>query len=108
MDNLIRSKFLVNIKSLTCESKFIRKEEKKHKEDWKRDSLRNHRVISVRQESRITNLAYAFALGKTYKQVESKVNNPLTSEAAHRIFLKLKRKGLTVDKEDVKIWLQGV
>jgi len=107
MDTLLRSKFLVNIKSLTSESKYIRQEEKKHQTDWKRDSLRNHRVCDVRKESRITNLAYAFALGKTYKQVEATVIHPLTPEDAHLIFLKLKRKGLTVDKEDVKIWLRS-
>ena len=106
MEALLRSKFVVNIKSLSSESKFIRKEERKHTTDWKRDSLRLHRIMDVRKESRITNLAYAFALGKEYKQVESKVINPLTPEDIHRIFLKLKRKGLTVDKEAVKIWIR--
>ena len=106
MDNLIRSKFLVNIKSLISESRFIRKEEEKHKIAWKRDSLRNHRIMNVRKESRITNLAYCFALGKTYSEIESKVVNNLTPEDARKICQKLLRKGFfKVTTDDIKLWL---
>ena len=105
MDNLTKSKFKVNIKSLFTEAKFIRQEEKKYKDSWERNCLRDHRVQALRKESRITQVAYAFARGKPYNSVEPSTKNPLTPEDVHRIILKLKRKGIDTTKSELLEWL---
>ncbi len=57
-------KFLkVKIKSLAAEAKIIRLEEKRSSGDV-RNSLHNHRVIEVRDESRCALIAYAFLRNK--------------------------------------------
>jgi len=104
MQHLLKQKFRINIKSLTYESKAIRKEEKKTK-GLDRQELYLHRTVNLREESRITLLAYGFCKSLPYKKIETTTKNPLTPEMIHRIFLKLKRKNLDISKEDVKMWL---
>jgi hypothetical protein len=61
----------VKIKSLAAEAKIIRLEETRSKGS-QRQSLYFHRIYDVRQEARLSQLAYAFLRGREYSQVESK------------------------------------
>lgn len=66
-------KFLkVKIKSLADESRTIRKEEKRTKDNSVREKLYLHRVKDVRQESRASHVAYGYLRGKTLLQIENK------------------------------------
>lgn len=58
----------VKIKSLTAESRIIRKEEKKNSRFH--NGLAEHRKGTVRRESRLTHLAYGFIRGRKYEQIE--------------------------------------
>lgn len=82
----------VKIKSLAEEAYIIRNEENKAKKQYRWASnnqgheeiyrtaheifwgLRNHRTINVRNESRATQLAYAYIRGKKYSEVENNSN----------------------------------
>ncbi len=72
----VQVKYLkVKIKSLAAESGIIRLEERRSLVGKRRDdvlyaSLRQHRVIDVRQEQRSSLLAYAFLRGRDYRQCE--------------------------------------
>ena len=59
----------IKVKHLAEEARIIRKEEKRSYGDT-RDWLYLHRINSVRPECRASHIAYAFAKGKTLKQVE--------------------------------------
>lgn len=59
----------IKVKHLAEEARIIRKEEQKSAGDL-RNWLYLHRINNVRSECRATHLAYAFAKGKTLKQVE--------------------------------------
>jgi hypothetical protein len=59
----------VNVKSLSAESKIIRKESKKAAPDY-RNQLEWHRIYRLRNESRMAQLALAFIRGIPYKEVE--------------------------------------
>lgn len=95
----------IKTKSLTEESRIIRKEEHKllktvrwnlarHRESgsndeyeihsdtsfYKRQQLEKHRKVDVRNESRATHIARAFIAGVPYSVVENKVNDVDTFE----------------------------
>lgn len=59
----------VKVKHLAEESRIIRFEEYKHR-DESRDWLHSHRIQVVRPEARATNIAYAFAKGVPLKKIE--------------------------------------
>lgn len=104
MEPLLRAKFKVNLHSLVSESKYIRIQEQKTSKTDVRQSLHQHRTKNVREELRVTNLAYAYCRGIPYSKVESKTKSPLTGSMIHRIKLKLKRKD--VESIDIKKWLK--
>jgi len=68
----------VKVKSLAEEARIIRKEERKAKgrDSQLLSSLQCHRRISLREESRSAQLAYAFLRGLQYEQVERKCKTP--------------------------------
>ena len=106
MNELIKQKFKVNLHSLVAESKYLRQQENKfnHKPVI-RQSLHSHRVNDVREELRITNIAYGFCKGLEYNKIEPKTNKPLTPEQVYKIWKKISRKGLDLDRKEVKMWL---
>ena len=67
----------VKIKSLAEEAKIIRREERKMKDQDLKAGLHRHRVVEVRVEARLTQLAYAYLSGKTYQQVEPNAKKPV-------------------------------
>lgn len=67
----------VKIKSLAEEAKIIRREERKTRDQDLRDGLHRHRVVEVRIEARLTQLAYAYLSGKTRQQVEPNAVKPV-------------------------------
>lgn len=90
MEHIMQNvKLKIKIKSLAEESRIIRAEEAKCLGRARRlakiqgleetsakardlfDSLRHHRRVLVRQESRHSGLAYALLRGRTYRQVEA-------------------------------------
>ncbi len=71
-----RAELKVKIKSLAAEAKIIRLEETRSKGN-QRQSLYFHRIYDVRQEARLSQLAYAFLRGREYSQVESKNSKPV-------------------------------
>ena len=64
-----RIKLKVKIKSLACEAKIIRKEEKKARGHLKA-CLHYHRITKVREASRYAQLAYGFIRGIAYDRME--------------------------------------
>lgn len=74
MNDLIISRAIhtirVNLKSLSEESKIIKKEVKRIKDSDTKNYLTNHRKLKVRQESRSTQLALAAIKGVPYSSVE--------------------------------------
>jgi NCAIR mutase (PurE)-related protein len=69
--NLIKLK--IKSKHLAKEPAIIKHEEAKLKAGFQRDSLRDHRVLDVRNEARATQLAIAFIRGKAYNSIEQHV-----------------------------------
>jgi hypothetical protein len=65
----------IKIKSLAEESRIIRKEERKCKFLSRRESLKAHRTGVVRNEQRLSLLAYAFLKGRPFSSVESQKAN---------------------------------
>lgn len=59
----------VKIKSLTAESRIIRQEETRSRNEL-RNELRVHRVTAVRGETRCTQLAYGFLRGRSRTVIE--------------------------------------
>jgi len=73
-----RAKLRVKIKSLAAEATIIRKEEKKYDgQSPERATLRLHRIVDVREESRAAQLAYAYLRCKPYKSIEQKAGRPI-------------------------------
>lgn len=70
---LVRAK--INAKSLAAEAKFIKHEISKSNDKDVKDSLQYHRIMSVRPEARLTNLAIGFIKNKPRKQVEMSTKN---------------------------------
>jgi hypothetical protein len=64
----------VKLKSLAAEARIIRLEESRNKHF--RNGLSYHRRTVVRQEARLTLLAYGFVRGKAYEQIEKSERQP--------------------------------
>jgi len=72
----------IKIKSLAEEAKIIKREEQKWNIPFTIDnlktvhplyfSLREHRINVVRRECRLSNIAYGYLRGRSYKQIENK------------------------------------
>jgi hypothetical protein len=70
----------IKIKSLAAEARIIKAEERKVKAapfkygggggGTAYRELRNHRILVVREECRLTQIAYGFIRGRTYSQIE--------------------------------------
>ena len=90
----------VNIKSLAAEARFIRHEERRAGLCYV-DSLRDHRVRVLREESRYSGLALAFIRGKSKFVTEG------NSKAVDltRLNKKIRRFLPTVGDKDVFSWL---
>lgn len=122
------TKLKVNIKSLAAEAKIIRREESKLKKRLEGPldaslrskmcvtlmKLREHRKGPLRQETRVSQLAYAFLRGLPYSAVEAKVRD---TEDWNYLLLyrkiadKLNRHapyGVKYSKEQIKDWMRGV
>lgn len=65
-----REMLKVKVKSLAAEARIIRREEVRAKGGL-RAQLHDHRVVVVRQEARIAQLAYGLIRGRTIDQMES-------------------------------------
>lgn len=97
----------INVKSLSAESRFIRKEERRCGSLY-RENLYLHRTRKLREESRYTQLALAFVRGRKYQQVESNALMPVNSI---QLANKLKRhvgERTEFSRESIEKWLTGV
>lgn len=93
----------VNIKSLAAEAAIIRKEMKGATLIHSCD-LYNHRILKVRPEARLANLALAYLRGYTRSKCEKA---PKTEIDPEKLLNKLKRFGLTgLTKIDIINWLK--
>lgn len=72
----------VKIKSLAAESKIIRREERRARDEEIRNGLTNHRRQDVRSEQRATLIAYGLMAGKAYSSIE---RTRLTSPSLVRV-----------------------
>lgn len=96
----------VKIKSLAYESKCIRLEERRMPGAARmRVELWQHRTIDVRNEQRLSLLAYAFLRGCTYGQCEQSCKVPLTPADWNRVISMIKRFGDigNLDEQTVKM-----
>ena len=78
----------VNIKSLAAEAQFIRKEIRMAKTPSDKSCLHSHKVLVVRPETRIAQLALAYLKGMDRKQCE---NSYKTDVDPVKLFNKLKK-----------------
>lgn len=104
---IARKKHLkVKIKSLAAEAKIIRREEQKTQDNIVRGSLYSHRVGIVRDEARLSQLAYAFLRNRTYKSIEPKSKKFISVSKLSRIIKNFG--GLHDDDLYLKVekWLQ--
>lgn len=98
----------VKIKSLSEESRIIRKEELRSRGDL-RNSLRLHRVNDVRKECRATLIAYAFLRGISYTRTEPNVLPMNTFDEKYlwgRVEVMVKKYG-TVPVSELSEWRNG-
>lgn len=89
----------VNIKNLADESRNIRKEFRKHTDESIRNSLHLHRVIDVRKEARICQLALAAVKGVPYEVLE---RNAKSEPDWKKIIAKVDRHSATNDNYEIK------
>lgn len=66
-----RTYLKVKIKSLAEEARIIRRETKLAKSTSIKNGLAEHRKGVVREEARLTHLAYGFLRGREYRQMEA-------------------------------------
>lgn len=95
---MIIRKTRVNIKSLAAESKFIRQEIKKCKNESIKGCLNEHRINKLRKEARATHLVLACLKGKNYRDVEL---NSKSEPNWNRIKEKLRKHNMTVKMKDL-------
>jgi hypothetical protein len=98
----------IKIMSLAAEARIIRKEERK----WPgpsdaRQGLHRHRVIDVRRECRIANLAYGFLRGRSYRALEAKCYEQPNWQRVAELIRKCGQPGLPVDaiRKALKDWI---
>lgn len=82
-----REMLKVKVKSLACEAKIIRKEEKRSCGPL-REELYLHRVNVVRREARHAHLAYGFIRGRTIEQMECKKSPPYDKAKVEKMIKK--------------------
>jgi len=98
----------IKIMSLAAEARIIRNEECK----WPgpsdaRQGLHRHRMIDVRRESRIANLAYGFLRGRSYRALEAKCYEEPNWQRVAELVRKYGQPGLPVDaiRKALKDWI---
>jgi hypothetical protein len=98
----------IKIMSLAAEARTIRKEERK----WPgpsdaRQGLHRHRVIDVRRECRVANLAYAFLRGRSYRALEAKCYEEPNWQRVAELVRKFGQTGLPPDdiRKALKDWI---
>ena len=90
----------VKIKSLAAEAKIIRHEENKHRGELgarAKGLLADHRKGIVRNEARLTQLAYGFLRGRTLDQIEKDARTPPDMD---RVWKMVERYGPCLDIEN--------
>ena len=103
----------MNVKSLAAESKIIRLEEKKASKVVKYDGgwhwpshcdrLYSHRTYTVRRQSRVAQLLYAFVRGKKRIELESKIDPH--KECGLEMLIKKKAKKHGIETDGLADWL---
>jgi len=98
----------IKIMSLAAEARIIRKEERK----WPgpsdvRQGLHQHRMIDVRRECRVANLAYGFLRGRSYGALEAKCYEEPNWQRVAELVRKFGQPGLPVDdiRKALKDWI---
>ncbi len=107
-----KHKLRVNVKSLVCESRIIRKEIKRILKtsdgtDAKArtaSTLERHRKVVVRDETRHALLAMGFVKGTPYRRIEQATREG-NEPNAERIANKLKRMCRYTDVSEVQEWI---
>jgi hypothetical protein len=97
--NTLIANLRINIKNLADESRNIKKEFRKHTDESIRNSLHLHRVIDVRKEARITQLALAAVRGVPYSILE---RNARIEPDWKKVLAKVDRHSATNDNYDIK------
>lgn len=77
----------IKVKHLAAEARIIRSEERKVT-GWDRWHLQHHRKTVVRRAARDAQLAYGFARGRTYEQMEAKCDLPPDWKAVRKMLVK--------------------
>jgi len=95
----------INVKSLTCEAKIIRKEAKRcgPRHWWE---LELHRRGELRYEARMTHLCLAYVRGMPYKRVEQKTNSPLGDHGLKRMKQKISKLWGHKQDEGIQAWFE--
>ena len=98
----------IKIMSLAAEARIIRKEEcKRPGPSDARQGLYRHRVIDVRRECRIANLAYGFLAGRSYRALEAKCYEQPNWQRVAELIRKFGTPGRPVDaiRKALKDWI---
>lgn len=98
-------KLRINIKSLAAEARFNRLEKHRASTGSIKQQLDLHRTGPLRQEARVSQLAYAFLRGVPYRVVESSVRDPNNMEYVCRLVSKkLQRLTGSSDTDVLREW----
>jgi hypothetical protein len=97
----------VNIKSLTAEAVIIRKEIRRASDTWVKNDLHNHRMLKVRPEARLANLAMAFLKGhpKSTAEVTEKTIDVKRLHSKISIFIGYSTKAVSL--QEIQDWLKS-
>lgn len=87
----------VKIKSLAAESRIIRLETNRSKDQQTKWDLAHHRTGIVREEARYSQLAYAFLRGRSYASVEAKTDKELDLKRVEKL---VERFGVTYSMDE--------
>jgi len=102
---LAHAKLRVNIKSLAAESKFIRREIKRSRDEFVKGCLNNHRINDVRSEARCAQLALAALRNIPYDCIE---RNAKSQPDWNRVKSKVSKTGYGIYiKQQLEKWIDN-
>jgi hypothetical protein len=99
---LVRAK--INSKSLAAEALFIKREIDRSIDRILANNLHNHRILKVRPEARLTNLAIGYLKGRARKSVEVSDREVDFKRLAKKINIFIDEYFNKVSEEDLRNW----
>lgn len=99
---LVRAK--INSKSLAAEALFIKREINRSTDCVLANSLHNHRILKVRPEARLANLAIGYLKGRKRKSIEMSNKEVDLKKLTKKINTFIDEYFRVISEEDVRNW----